>query len=357
MPYKPLPKPCSEKALQKKYAALAELTHGRVDVATDAGRQLSELMHRYLAAFANLYGLITVVDAWDILCETEPQLIGKKKFLKKDFLYFNDVLRAENLPYYVLNVEEVFSDEKNDEPQDRLIVHKKLVSRGYGKFFDLFTLMDSQANKPLAVLEKDEYMEWASPEKFRTTRQAQEFLRFLESLQVSNKSKKCDENGNLIRGKRLDQFVYWSKSQKSLYSISTRKWEKEDIENENNLPVSEKIMRAFERFIQLGDARIRTSDFLELRFEELKEMDVSLSEKQVNQFMQLYQNLNNYSRLWCNCGWAPEELFQESHASGRAPQSDAMPDFAEEIQKALQNGEITPEQIKQLFGPQKILFS
>ena len=58
MPSKPLPKPVSARTLQKKYIQLAETTRGRIDIATDSGSRISSLLHRYFAAFSNLYGVI-----------------------------------------------------------------------------------------------------------------------------------------------------------------------------------------------------------------------------------------------------------------------------------------------------------
>jgi transcriptional regulator with XRE-family HTH domain len=37
------------------------------------------------------------------------------------------------------------------------------------------------------------------------------------------------------------------------------------------------------------------------------------SEKQLNKLLQLHKDLNNKSRLWCNCGWTPEELSAMRH--------------------------------------------
>ena len=53
---KALPKPASEKTLQRKYKILATATKGRIDIDTDSGQKLSELVHMYCAAFTNLYG-------------------------------------------------------------------------------------------------------------------------------------------------------------------------------------------------------------------------------------------------------------------------------------------------------------
>lgn len=309
MASKPLPKPLSERALQRKYAQLAEITHGRIDISTDRGNQLSSLLHQYIAAFSNLYGVIAFKAAWNLFCEVEPEMIRQKKVLKKDFFALGDILRAESLPYYILNLDELFPDEPSDKPLERIIVNKKLVGYGYYRFCDLYTLLESQENKSGILLDKKEYLAWADPDYARKAPCAKNLLRFLESLRVSDDSKNCDVDGQPIRGKTLDHFIFWNKDETFLYNYVSRKWEKDIIAAENNLIESEKLMQKIERNIHLGDNRISPSRFIALLVDNLEEMGVQLSEKELNTLLALYTDMNNQSRLWCNCGWTPEEMF------------------------------------------------
>ena len=54
----PLPKPAAARTLKTKYAELAATTSGRIDVSTEKGKEISELLHRFFAACSNLYGTI-----------------------------------------------------------------------------------------------------------------------------------------------------------------------------------------------------------------------------------------------------------------------------------------------------------
>lgn len=54
----PLPKPAAARTLKAKYAELAATTSGRIDVSTENGKEISELLHRFFAACSNLYGTI-----------------------------------------------------------------------------------------------------------------------------------------------------------------------------------------------------------------------------------------------------------------------------------------------------------
>ncbi len=175
MPSKPLPKPVSARTLQKKYIQPAETTRGRIDIATDSGSRISSLLHRYFAAFSNLYGVI---------------------------------------------------------PLHRMIINKKLISRGYYRFHDFCVLMDSQSDKPYAFLTKEEYRSWADPDHFRKSFCARDMLRFLENLRVSNDSKNLDVDGHPIHGKTLNKFIFWNSNDRFLYDYTSLKWEKEAFANE-----------------------------------------------------------------------------------------------------------------------------
>ena len=170
MPSKPLPKPVSARTLQKKYIQLAETTRGRIDIATDSGSRIFSLLHRYFAAFSNLYGVIPLRTAWKLFCEVES----------------------------------------DDKPLHRMIINKKLISRGYYRFHDFCVLMDSQSDKPYALLTKEEYRAWADPDHFRKSFCARDMLRFLENLRVSNDSKNLDVDGHPIHGKTLNKFIFWN---------------------------------------------------------------------------------------------------------------------------------------------------
>lgn len=344
MPSKSLPKPVSERTLQKKYIELANVTHGRIDITTDPGRCISSLLHRYFAAFSNLYGVILLQNAWELFCEAEPELVKQKKLLKKDFLAFSDVLRIEALPYYILNWNELDPDASEGNPADRLLVNKKLIRHGYYRFRDLAVLMESQADKPYALLKKEEYRAWAAPDCFRKSSYAQDMLHFLENLRVATDSKNCDVNGCPIHGKNLKKFVFWNRDEHFSYNHASRKWEKEALAAENNIVESEKLMRKIERQIQLADPILSFSEFLNFLMSDLQEVGVQLTESQFEKLVQLYTDLNNKSHLWCNCGWTPDALFQMEQ-----PKYPLSISFGPGLQAAFANGDIDQTEVEHLF--------
>ena len=345
MATRPLPKPAAERTLQKKYRQLAVDTKGRLDVSTEQGAQLSKLLHTYCAAFCNLYGTIPVRAAWDILRESEPALIGEKKLLKKDFLAFTDILRAEMLPYYVLESDELYSEEPAGKPIDREFVSKALVQHGQGRFSDYDMLLDAQADKPFCLMERDELLAWADAQTFFRSPQAVRLRRFLDTLRVSRQCKNKDVHGDPIRGKQLNQFIFWSDSESFYYTHAKRDWERQMLAAEYNVTFSEKLMRRITRSIQLGSARVPMTRMLEWRVRELNEVGVLLTQDQFSELVRYMMEYNNKSHLWCNRGWTPEELSAATARTG-APEIT----FGPGIRAAFESGEMDKAELLREFA-------
>ena len=94
-----------------------------------------EVLHTYYEAFANLYGAIQLKDAWKVFKRFEP------KIHKKQFLEFSAIVRREDVPYYIYEINELYSEEKPYD-MERYIVNKQIIPVGYGKFHHFYNLMD-----------------------------------------------------------------------------------------------------------------------------------------------------------------------------------------------------------------------
>ena len=126
-------KPLSPKSLEKKYAELG-LSKAKTD-----------LLHNYFLCFANLYGMLEVREAWDIFKYYEGN-----KIRKKDFITFSGIVQREpDLPYTILELNEVYTGEPAGMSDMRLIVNNDLIGLGYGKFARIYHLVDLAADKPL----------------------------------------------------------------------------------------------------------------------------------------------------------------------------------------------------------------
>ena len=128
-------KPLSPKSLEKKYAELG-LSKAKTD-----------LLHNYFLCFANLYGILEVREAWDIFKYYEGN-----KIRKKDFITFSGIVQREpDLPYTILELNEVYTGEPAGMSDMRLIVNNDLIGLGYGKFARIYHLVDLAADMELYI--------------------------------------------------------------------------------------------------------------------------------------------------------------------------------------------------------------
>lgn len=119
------PKPLSEKSLKRCYQ--------------EAGLSDEDVvfLHAFFAACANLYGAISMRSVWDVY----RQLKDAPKLRRKDLLFFSSIVRREKQPYYVFEIEELYSDESHNK-LNRHIVSGDIVGTGYGKLMNFYNLMD-----------------------------------------------------------------------------------------------------------------------------------------------------------------------------------------------------------------------
>ena len=103
-----LPKPLSAKTIEKKFATWDP--------------EKVDLLHKYFAAFANLYGAIQLKDAWALIRDDKP----KPRILKQELIDFSTIVMREDLPYFVLEIHEMYPGERNSDGK-RFIVHKNLL--------------------------------------------------------------------------------------------------------------------------------------------------------------------------------------------------------------------------------------
>ena len=78
-----------------------------------------------------------------------------------------------------------------------------------------------------------------------------------------------------------------------------------------------------------------------LKFME-EELGVTLTEKQLEQFIELFTNLNNRSHLWQNCGWKPDDLFRAANSG--MPKSDSI---GANLQNLFDSGELDRDEFEE----------
>lgn len=300
-------KPLSQKTLEKKYSELG-LSKAKTD-----------LLHTYFRCFSNLYGVITVREAWDIFRHYEGTAIRKK-----DFAAFSSIVQREaGHPYSVYEMKEIFSGEETDDPLDRMIVNNKLVLSGYNRFIYVYATVERQRDKPYYLPDKEAFLTFTD-DLFYLTPCGKAMRTFIENLKTSGINKNfsgkpigkiTDLNGRPVKGKRLSDCIFYTYNEVADIDYTKSEVKKQKLREEFSITSAEKVLRRIQENIMTGGIFRNDTPAHDLKF-LIKFLDddfgVDLSREQVERFVELYMNLNNSSNLWLNCGWSPEDLFRFS---------------------------------------------
>lgn len=309
------PKPYAEKTLKKAYE-LAGIDEKK-----------SAFLHQYLLAAVNLYGCLTVRDLWEIFKEYAGHTPkGTYPLLhRKDLTEFSSIARREALPYYVFEIDELYCEEKR-APLDRFIVHGSLVRPGYGKFSVLYNLVEQQSRHPFYLPQTMKDFLAFSDAASSLSKEEKALQSFLDNLVITQSEYKSAAGSTFPcqgKGKRLkdcdfltrdEVFEYEYLSGKSGHIKGNAKRAENYLAGRKG-PQSQKIMRELKFRIYTGWPGPRLT--IEWLTEDLQEMGVSLRSRQLERLLNLVMDFNNRSRLWCTCGWTPEEIRRAIAAAGK----------------------------------------
>ena len=322
------PKPLSKQRLDKLYA--------------EAGisAEQSAFLHQFFHACANLYGTLSVRDAWYVYKE----LAGKRvvPVIKRKMMNdFSALVRREALPYFVFELSELYSEEQ-DTALDRQIVNNDLVAAGYGKYYRYYQLLEQQEDRPFYVPEQ--LLDFA---KGITIPEEERLRTFLSGLKVTARKSETPRGKEVSCehfGERLDSFDFLNQEEQFEISylsgeVHGRKKQAAalaDFRLQVKGPESEKILR--NHIKAMTYAQNKTTDRIQNIMDELCEVGVKLSEKQTDKLLNLLTELNNHSYLACNRGCPPMDAAKEMsfpHTLTLGPG----------IQKAMDDGSMDREEL------------
>ena len=295
-------KPLSEKTLRKKYDSL-----GLPEEATD-------LLHKYFLCFSNLYGMISVREAWELFREYE----GLGLVHKSEFYEFSGIVQREIQPYKIVDLDEVYKDEENCSVGDRLIINDFLILSGYYKF-RLVWDFDSvrRDDVPFYLPSKEELFQFTE-DRFWKTPTAIKMKAFIENLTSDGKGRSYsdgpgwdmkDVDGNNVAGKYAKDIVMFTRFEQFDVEHENRQPRKQRLVAEYTKTVAEKIEHSIEKNIMCGDLYWGSAKTISYLIESMSnEYGVSMTMNQVQEFLNLYMELNNISNLWINWGWTPKKL-------------------------------------------------
>ena len=272
-------------------------------------------LHTYYEAFANLYGSVQLKEAWKVFKKFEP------KIHKKQFIAFSDIVRREDVPYYIFEIDELYNEEKRIDTE-RFIVKKDLVLSGYGKNRFVYDLNERQLGKP--YYDKPDLID-AAQHPF-----------YDKSLKLFIGKMKFTEGDN--KGKLFSELYMLDHEEKFSLDYYSGKQKKAAILKKADIPFSEKL---YTRII--WNANFSLSPLNSILNYLDKNGFVFESMEQADKFVELFTDFINKSHLWCNCGYSPEKLHSIYYGhKNTMPQSVS---FGSGIQQAFADETIDKDEV------------
>ena len=299
----PYPKPLTEKTLSKKYEEAGITVKQRL------------FLIPFLSACANLYGVITAEEAWDVYRELSAKT-ETPRLHRRDMYAAIGILRRETVPFFVFEAEEVFEDEERSDKY-RVIAAQELISEGYGKFSNMYRVMDAAEGKPFYV--PADFLKYAKMPESKYERELLDMLGRLKSTLAEYEDRWGQTHLCQYTGKRLKEFSYVSsgadfelrrlRGEVDGYKGNVKKAVEYEAEL-NSITAAQYLVNSLKRRSSIG--YVSTTKSLECFFDDLTAMGVSFSgDKQVNAILRVVNDMRNNQHLWCNHGWTPHELSAE----------------------------------------------
>jgi len=209
----------------------------------------SRLLRKYFNAMANLYGIIPLHKAKEIIFSLSPKLVTEEEFLS-----FAEIARHECEDYHILGNDELYSDVRHTKPLDREIISAVLMAESIDCVIEI---KRNQQGKPYYVPDKNHLLEYVDPCYCEDTPEMRKLRAFLK--------------GNC------------------------------DMSDEREAVVFEELLRGARL------AAIQLADVLEY----LDNLGVRLkSQRDVERFTALYNAFHNTTRMPCNRGYTPDEMMR-----------------------------------------------
>ena len=327
------PKYLSIKSLEKRYR--------------DAGisEQKIQFLKELCLSCMNFYGAVHAEELWEIYKELSEK-ITVPKIQRRELYTALGIFRREDLPYYVFEADEIYSEEPRTDKY-RLLVSKKLVGSGYGKFSTLYRLLNNSSGRPFFV--PANLLEYKDP-VYDSRRQ--NLIAWLSEIPCTQ-SEFTTSYGQTFpcayTGKKLGEFFFISREDD--FELRYQRGEIEghkgnakyadELETElNSMTAAERLVRDYTWASHIGT--INPADSFKYFMNDLEEMGVLLTEEQLNRLLQDLMDYHNHLHLWCNHGWTPEEMAKRMYASRQV-----MPkiQFGPGMEKAFADGSLDREEL------------
>lgn len=243
---------------------------------------VSRTLRKYFNAMANLYGVITLEKAFEIIWVHNPRLVTEEEFLA-----FAEIARHECEDYLILGDDELYTDGKIESPFDREIIDVLLIDEDIERYIQT---KQSQQGKPFYIPDKQQLLLYDDAFYFEETPEATELMAFL-----------------------IDQLKLTEEAAAAAFAI---------------------ILYG-SRYLDTGIAEA---------LHRLEDEGLAFkTDADLHKFIQLEQNFHNTTRMQCNRGHTPDELFRVYSPKERAPRSISL---GANIRKGIADGTIDVDQLR-----------
>ncbi len=242
----------------------------------------SRTLRKYFNAMANLYGIISLRKAYEIISEQSPTLVTEAEFLA-----FSEIARHECEDYYIMGSEDIYTDGETAAPMEREIIDSLL----FGDSIDLYIeTKRSQQGKSFYVPAKKELLLYDDAFYCEDTSEVTTLRKFLAERFALSEEQRSAVFLELLYGSRY---------------------------------LSAGLDKVLNRINDLG-----------LEFK---------TEKDFERFVELHQAFHNNTRMQCNRGYTPKELSAMYPQESSVPKSLS---FGPNIRKAILDGTIHADELR-----------
>lgn len=331
------PKPLSQKSIDRLYRE------------SGISPDIISFIRTFCTAAANLYGVICAIDLWHVYKELSEKT-DVPVFRRREMYQVMHILRREEVPFAVLEVDEVYRAETRED-KFMILASEELILSGYYRYDLIYEVDSASQEKPFYVPE--DLLKFAEPqEDIRETK----LIQWLSGLQCTEKEFEDRLTKKTLpcqyTGKRLGEFSFISR-----FDDFDLRYEKGELEGHKgnakraaelearlySQTAAERLVKNYIVRSKIGSnyARSPLSDIEQIT-DDLNEMGVALKEKQLRKLLNDLMDLHNHLHLWCNRGWTPEALARYSR-----PAAGAFPtiSFGPGIQQAFQDGSIDKSEV------------
>ncbi|WP_275967640.1 YecA family protein [Pseudoflavonifractor phocaeensis] len=243
----------------------------------------SRLLRKYFNAMANLYGIIPLKKAYEIISEQNPTLVTEQEFLA-----FAEIARHEVEDYYILGAEDIYTNRAPVEPMRREIIDTLLVSDNMEQYTQT---KEIQRGKPYYAPSKKELLLYDDALYCKETPAVTALKKFL-ATGLRLKDQEAEEVfGGLLYNARCVGTGF------------------------------QDLMRHLEK--------------LGIRFR---------SARDVEKFAELYQDFHNNTRMQCNRGYTPNETAAMQPPEQHVPHSMS---FGPNLRGALASGAMNAAELRE----------